>query len=172
MAKKNKPLNVGGFMQEVKNNQPTKNEEFPEKNKEVTVPESTQSSVVDDGGRKLDPVVQPVEEMSAQETKPESKKVSRDSQADVAKERKSTQIKKQLGGRPTKVTQRNIKQVFKVDAQSSTDSMMIKAINRIDVQDVVFTAVQEFLAKYYTRGLGLSNDAIERITEITEKYDV
>ena len=42
MAKKNKPLNVGGFMQEVKNNQPTKNEEFPEKNKEVTVPESTQ----------------------------------------------------------------------------------------------------------------------------------
>jgi membrane carboxypeptidase/penicillin-binding protein len=68
MAKKNKPLNVGGFMQEVKNNQPTKNEEFPEKNKEVTVPESTQSSVVDDGGRKLDPVVQPVEEMSAQET--------------------------------------------------------------------------------------------------------
>ena len=77
MAKKNKPLNVGGFMQEVKNNQPTKNEEFPEKNKEVTVPESTQSSVVDDGGRKLDPVVQPVEEMSAQETKPESKKVSR-----------------------------------------------------------------------------------------------
>ena len=26
------------------NNQPTKNEEFPEKNKEVTVPESTQSS--------------------------------------------------------------------------------------------------------------------------------
>ena len=86
MAKKNKPLNVGGFMQEVKNNQPTKNEEFPEKNKEVTVPESTQSSVVDDGGRKLDPVVQPVEEMSAQETKPESKKVSRDSQADVAKE--------------------------------------------------------------------------------------
>ena len=97
MAKKNKPLNVGGFMQEVKNNQPTKNEEFPEKNKEVTVPESTQSSVVDDGGRKLDPVVQPVEEMSAQETKPESKKVSRDSQADVAKERKSTQIKKQLG---------------------------------------------------------------------------
>lgn len=49
MAKKNKPLNVGGFMQEVKNNQPTKNEEFPEKNKEVTVPESTQSSVVDDG---------------------------------------------------------------------------------------------------------------------------
>ena len=119
MAKKNKPLNVGGFMQEVKNNQPTKNEEFPEKNKEVTVPESTQSSVVD-----------------------------------------------------TKVTQRNIKQVFKVDAQSSTDLMMIKAINRIDVQDVVFTAVQEFLAKYYTRGLGLSNDAIERITEITEKYDV
>ena len=151
MAKKNKPLNVGGFMQEVKNNQPTKNEEFPEKNKEVTVPESTQSSVVDDGGRKLDPVVQPVEEMSAQETKPESKKVSRDSQADVAKERKSTQIKKQLGGRPTKVTQRNIKQVFKVDAQSSTDLMMIKAINRIDVQDVVFTAVQEGLVSVMMR---------------------
>ena len=55
---------------------------------------------------------------------------------------------KRSPGRPAKSTQRSERIIFKLDTKSYTKLSMIKALNRLDIQDVVFAATVKFLKEY------------------------
>ena len=47
---------------------------------------------------------------------------------------------------------------------------MIKALNRLDIQDVVFAATVKFL-KEYNSEMGLTAEGVELVKEIKEQYE-
>ena len=173
---KNRPLslNVSGFMQGVKNNQPA----------EKSTPKQTEETV-------------PQQETNAAETtvvnKAESFQPTKDSTTDIQKEQERIEVeatpenhpskkvtekpmeekpepKKHAGGRPKKITNRSQKQIFKIDDDTYTKLMMIKAMNKIDIQDVVFTALIAFLEQHYKAGIGINEEAIRLVDETLDKY--
>lgn len=77
---------------------------------------------------------------------------------------------KRSPGRPAKSTQRSERIIFKLDTKSYTELSMIKALNRLDIQDVVFAATVKFL-KEYNSEMGLTTEGIELVKEIKEQYD-
>lgn len=77
---------------------------------------------------------------------------------------------KRSPGRPAKSTQRSERIIFKLDTKSYTKLSMIKALNRLDIQDVVFAATVKFL-KEYNSETGLTAEGIELVKEIKEQYD-
>lgn len=77
---------------------------------------------------------------------------------------------KRSPGRPVKSTQRSERIIFKLDTKSYTKLSMIKALNRLDIQDVVFAATVKFL-KEYNSEMGLTAEGIELVKEIKEQYD-
>jgi hypothetical protein len=83
---------------------------------------------------------------------------------------KETQEVKRSPGRPAKTTQRSERIIFKLDAKSYTELSMIKALNRLDIQDVVFTATVKFL-KEYNSEMGLTAEGVELVKEIKEQYE-
>jgi hypothetical protein len=180
---KNKPLNVSGYMQGVKDNQPTEkkniqlaqgesgegdaalqdnfNEIKPEINSERTLDElknktaEADASDNDNGNQKPAPgnvpIMQNNEEVQFQNPSP---------------------VQQKRGvGRPQKSTKRDQKQVFKLDPETATNLMLIKAFNKIDLQDVIFTSLVSFLEKHFDRERGLDVDAIELINSTIDKYN-
>lgn len=180
---KNKPLNVSGYMQGVKDNQPTEkkniqlaqgesgegdaalqnnfNEIKPEINSERTPDElknktaEVDASDNDNGNQKPAssnvPIMQNNEEVQFQNPSP---------------------VQQKRGvGRPQKSTKRDQKQVFKLDPETATNLMLIKAFNKIDLQDVIFTSLVSFLEKHFDRERGLDADAIELINSTIDKYN-
>lgn len=77
---------------------------------------------------------------------------------------------KRSPGRPAKSTQRSERIIFKLDTKSYTELSMIKALNRLDIQDVVFAATVKFL-KEYNSEMGLRAEGIKLVKEIKELYD-
>lgn len=77
---------------------------------------------------------------------------------------------KRSPGRPAKSTQRSERIIFKLDTKSYTKLSMIKALNRLDIQDVVFAATVKFLMEYNSE-TGLTAEGIEYVKEIKEQYD-
>lgn len=180
---KNKPLNVSGYMQGVKDNQPIEkkniqlaqgesgegdaalqdnfNEIKPEINSERTLDElknktaEADASDNDNGNQKPAPgnvpIMQNNEEVQFQNPSP---------------------VQQKRGvGRPQKSTKRDQKQVFKLDPETATNLMLIKAFNKIDLQDVIFTSLVSFLEKHFDRERGLDVDAIELINSTIDKYN-
>ena len=74
-------------------------------------------------------------------------------------------------GRPQKSTRRDQKQVFKLDSETATNLMLIKAFNKIDLQDVIFTSLVSFLEKHFDRERGLDAGAIELINSTIDRYN-
>ena len=72
---------------------------------------------------------------------------------------------KRSPGRPAKSTQRSERIIFKLDTKS-----MIKVLNRLDIQDVVFAATVKFL-KEFNSDKGLTAEGIEIVKEIKERYE-
>lgn len=178
---KNKPLNVSGYMQGVKDNQPAEkkniqfaqsesgegdtgvqenyNEKKPEIDSEKApneiVNKVAESDVAGSDNQKptpdVVPIMQEIEEVRFQNPSP---------------------VQQKRGvGRPQKSTKRDQKQVFKLDPETATNLMLIKAFNKIDLQDVVFTSLVSFLEKHFDRDCGLDADAIELINSIIDKYN-
>lgn len=183
---KNKPLNVTGYMQGVKDNQPTEKknnqlsqgvsgecdanvqDKYVEEKPEVLVGKaqdnnsdglkrSTEAGVIDIPGE----VIQPASgnNQMTQEAN------------DVQIQNPSTVQPKRGVGRPQKTTRRDQKQVFKLDSETSTNLMLIKAFNKFDLQDVIFTSLVSFLEKHFDRERGLDAEAVELINSTIDKYD-
>lgn len=77
---------------------------------------------------------------------------------------------KRSPGRPAKSTQRSERIIFKLDTKSYTELSMIKVLNRLDIQDVVFAATVKFL-KEFNSDKGLTAEGIELVKEIKEQYE-
>lgn len=77
---------------------------------------------------------------------------------------------KRSPGRPAKSTQRSERIIFKLDTKSYTKLSMIKVLNRLDIQDVVFAATVKFL-KEFNSDKGLTAEGIEIVKEIKERYE-
>ena len=77
---------------------------------------------------------------------------------------------KRSPGRPAKSTQRSERIIFKLDTKSYTELSMIKVLNRLDIQDVVFAATVKFL-KEFNSAKGLTAEGIEIVKEIKERYE-
>lgn len=171
---KNRPLslNVSGFMQGVKNNQPA--EKHTPKQAEETVFQQETNAAETMAVNKVD---------SAQLTKDNTTDIQKDeerveSTLENQPPQKVTEKpveenpeqKKHAGGRPKKITNRSQKQIFKIDDDTYTKLMMIKALNKVDIQDVVFTSLIVFLEKHYKAGIGINEEAIELVDNILDKY--
>lgn len=178
---KNKPLNVSGYMQGVKDNQPAEKkniqfaqgesgegdtgvqENYNEKKPEIDSEKSpneivnkvAEADVSGSDNQKpapdVAPIMQEIEEVRFQNPSP---------------------VQQKRGvGRPQKSTKRDQKQVFKLDPETATNLMLIKAFNKIDLQDVIFTSLVSFLEKHFDRERGLDADAIELINTTIDKYN-
>lgn len=77
---------------------------------------------------------------------------------------------KRSKGRPPKMSQRSERIIFKLDTKSYTELSMIKVLNRLDIQDVVFAATVKFL-KEFNSDKGLTAEGIEIVKEIKERYE-
>ena len=77
---------------------------------------------------------------------------------------------KRSPGRPAKSTQRSERIIFKLDEKTYKDLSIIKALNRLDIQDVVFAATVKFL-KEFNSDKGLTAEGIEIVKEIKERYE-
>lgn len=144
---KNKPvnLNIGQFMNQVKENQPAEKKELTPENPEPLAEENSDINT----------------------EQPEESSTSH------AAEKKPTETKDERRGkgRPAKKTLRSERVIFKLDKDSMTNLALIKALNKTDIQDVVFTAMVDFLDKHFSRNKGLDNEGMEIVRKIKEKYD-
>lgn len=180
---KNKPLNVSGYMQGVKDNQPAEkkniqfaqgesgegdagvqeniNEIKPEINSERTPDELMNKTVEAD-----------VSDSDNGNQKPESGNVAIMQKNEEVQFQNPSPVQQKRGvGRPQKSTKRDQKQVFKLDPETATNLMLIKALNKIDLQDVIFTSLVSFLENHFDRERGLDADAIELINNTIDKYN-
>ena len=183
---KNKPinLNVGGFMLGIKNNQPSEKKETNVQTEDKVLSEETNVESVAENNA----VTEEMKNEQPDEVQKESGKIEDDSEngspineePNEAKKEKSDsnevekmpRAKRQAGGRPQKITKRDQKQAFRLDADSYTNLMLIKTFNRIDIQDVVFTALVDFLDKNFNSRKGLNKEAVELVKKTLGKYDV
>lgn len=77
---------------------------------------------------------------------------------------------KRSKGRPPKMSQRSERIIFKLDKKTYKDLSIIKALNRLDIQDIVFAATVKFLKEYNTDS-GLTDKGIELVKDIKEQYE-
>mgnify|MGYP000015368388 CR=1 FL=1 len=77
---------------------------------------------------------------------------------------------KRSKGRPPKISQRSERIIFKLDEKTYKDLSIIKALNRLDIQDIVFAATVKFL-KEFNSAKGLTAEGIEIVKEIKERYE-
>lgn len=77
---------------------------------------------------------------------------------------------KRSKGRPPKMSQRSERIIFKLDEKTYKDLSIIKALNRLDIQDIVFAATVKFL-KEFNSDKGLTAEGIEIVKEIKERYE-
>ena len=180
---KNKPLNVSGYMQGVKDNQPAE-----KKNIHLAQGESGEGDVgvqenINEIKQEINSERTPDELMNKTveadvsgsdngNQKPESGNVAiMQKNEDVQFQNPSPVQQKRGVGRPQKSTKRDQKQVFKLDPETATNLMLIKALNKIDLQDVIFTSLVSFLENHFDRERGLDADAIELINNTIDKYN-
>lgn len=173
---KNRPLslNVGKFMQGVKNNQPA--EKSTHQQTEETVPQQEINAAETTVVNKAEPV-QPATD-STTDIQKEQKRIEVEAtpenqppkQVEEKPKEEKPEAKKHAGGRPKKITNRSQKQIFKIDDDTYTKLMMIKAMNKVDIQDVVFTALIAFLEQHYKPGIGINEEAIRLVNETLDKY--
>ena len=88
--------------------------------------------------------------------------------ASIAQNEVRQEVKRSPG--PAKSTQRSERIIFKLDTKSYTELSMIKVLNRLDIQDVVFAATVKFL-KEFNSAKGLTAEGIEIVKEIKERYE-
>ena len=178
---KNKPLNVSGYMQGVKDNQPAE-----KKNIQFAQGESGESDTgVQENYNEKKPeidfekapneIVNKVAEADVagsdnQKPAPDIAPIMQENE-EVQFQNPSPVQQKRGVGRPQKSTKRDQKQVFKLDPETATNLMLIKAFNKIDLQDVIFTSLVSFLEKHFDRERGLDADAIELINSTIDKYN-
>lgn len=180
---KNKPLNVSGYMQGVKDNQPTE-----KKNNPLAQSEKSESDAgVQTNNSEIKPAIESegtpdelmnktaeadVSESNPKNQKPASSNVGRVPKKERVSSQNPSPVQPKRGvGRPQKSTKRDQKQVFKLDSETATNLMLIKALNKIDLQDVIFTSLVSFIEKHYNRTHGLDADAIELIKNTIDKYN-
>lgn len=151
---KNKPanLNIGGFMNQVRDNQPAERNAAPMQEPDRTIPEQKDET---ESGRPKE-----VAENETARVQPDA--MTADEPA--VQERRGK-------GRPARATRRNERQIFKLDEESATELMLIKALHRIDIQDVVFAATVDFLNKHFDRSNGLDSEGINLVTRTKEQYE-
>ena len=59
---------------------------------------------------------------------------------------------------------------LKLDEKTYKDLSIIKALNRLDIQDIVFAATVKFLKEYNT-DCGLTDKGIELVKDIKDQYE-
>lgn len=156
-------------MQGVKDNQRTEKKELPQSS-EARVSEENEDKIVAEVKKKPADEHRVREERTAihqaneTEEKMVNKKTSEENIPDEPEQ------KKHAGGRPKKVTKRLQKLIFRIDEDTYTKLMFIKAINKTDLQDVVFSALKSFLDDHYSLGTGLDEEANSLIKKIKEEY--
>ena len=77
---------------------------------------------------------------------------------------------KRSKGRPPKISQRSERIILKLDEKTYKDLSIIKALNRLDIQDIVFAATVKFLKEYNTDS-GLTDKGIELVKDIKDQYE-
>lgn len=169
-------------MQDVKDNQRTEKKEQPQSS-EARVPEENEGKTVAEVKEKpaVESKEEPVSEYKQNEDRvgEERTAIHQSNETEEKKVNKKTseenipdepEQKKHAGGRPKKVTKRLQKLIFRIDEDTYTKLMFVKAINKIDLQDVVFSALKSFLDDHYSPGTGLDEEANSLIKKIKEEY--
>lgn len=153
--KKNKAvnLNIGGFMSQVKTNQPDKKNAETEKRPSAYEP--AEETVVMDQ----------TEEMASDPDEAPSTAENTEELQEPAKETRRGK------GRPPKKTLRSERLIFKLDQESVTSLALVKALNKVDIQDVVFAATVDFLKKHFSRSKGLDSEGTEIVAQIKKMYE-
>lgn len=182
MAKnKAKQLGVSGFLKGVQSNQPVNNDKRKdgEDNYSSSLPnndvhddlvnrekitESVVSTIPNNAQEKI--VTQEIVDVSNQE----SHKDTIDHKYE-SKDSANTTIKK-VRGRPQRISDKVKRQVFKVDPEINTKLMIIKAVNNIDLQDVCYAVIANFLDTHFLdHASGLDSQALDLINKTLAKHN-